>query len=492
MIARRQRWLLWLALGAVVVAGRWAATDRATATDPGVALEAAATAADPTAPEGAGSEAPVTVYEASIGRGGSLYRSLDSAGLSPQAAQQIFDAFSEVLELRRLTASDQVRVLMSGAGEASRVEIEKSPTERYEVTVSVLGAAAQRVPVPLESRMQRFQGTVETSLYEAIIEAGGDPELVVWVADLFAWDIDFFADPRPGDRFDVLLEGRFLDGVHVGHGPIWMASYEGERASQTACRFVNAAGEAGFFNAEGQSLRKALLKSPLSYRRISSSFSHRRRHPITGRHGAHLGVDFVAPAGTPVVAVGDATVRFAARKGGNGNLVILGHPKGYETYYLHLSRFGEGVRRGAKVTQGQVIGYVGSTGMSTSPHLDFRVKKHGHFVNPLKLTLPPGPPVAAAELATYRDRFAALRALRTGMEPGQLVALDSDVELLAATARPDGSRGGRAGAASGRELTPRNPMNVKEALLLRAAPLCISNWLARSRSGSGRYRRRSG
>ncbi len=349
------------------------------------------------------------VHEAALGRGGSLYETLLGAGLTPQATEPITRALGDVLELRKLRPSDHVRVEFDTAGAARRVEVVRGPAERYEARLGDGAPAARKIDVPVEARWRRLAGSVETSLYDAILAAGGDADVVVRLADLFAWDIDFFTDPRPGDHFDVLFEESYLDGRKIGGGPIIWARYEGARAGGEAMRFETAAGP-GYFGRQGKSVRKSLLKSPLNYRRISSTFSLRRRHPITKRYRPHLGVDFAAPTGTPVVAVGEGAVEFAAYKGANGKLVILNHPNGYKTYYLHLSRFGKGIRRGAKVHQGQVIGYVGSTGMSTGPHLDFRVKKGRRFVNPLKLTLPPGPPIPALERAAFDAQWAWLEA----------------------------------------------------------------------------------
>ncbi|MGD8394788.1 MAG: peptidoglycan DD-metalloendopeptidase family protein [Candidatus Eiseniibacteriota bacterium] len=374
-----------------------------------------------------GAEAPAsraTSYAAPIGRGGSLFQSLMAAGMSAQDAQPFLDALGEVVALKRLRPTDVVMVEAAPGGSVHRVEIERGPTERYEALAGADGVVAARVDIAIEKHVRRLCGTVKTSLYEAVVEAGGHPELVVRMADLLAWDVDFYTDPRPGDHFDVLVEEHWLDGAYINDGPVLMVSYEGERASQSACRFVLASGEVGYFDRHGKSLRKALLKSPLNYRRISSTFSHRRRHPITGRYRPHLGVDFAAPRGTPVVAVGSGTVQHAQRKGANGNMVILDHPNGYQTYYLHLSGFGRGIRRGARVQQGQVIGYVGSTGRSTGPHLDFRVKRHQRFINPLKLTLPPGPPVPEAEIEQFEDVWARMALVRDCIPGSQAFAGD--------------------------------------------------------------------
>jgi murein DD-endopeptidase MepM/ murein hydrolase activator NlpD len=369
--------------------------------------------------------APVDRREGTIGRGGALATTLlKVAGLPASVLAPWIDAFGEVLDLRRLDPDDRVIVELA-AGCLRRIELARSPRERYEVLRAGDDQAptARRVPVETERHVRHLAGTVQTSLYEALLAAGGSGETVARVADILAYDIDFFTDPRPGDRFEVLIEGEWLEGERLPGEVILYASYAGQRASQTGYRFAVPEGRADYYDLSGTSLRKALLKSPLNYRRISSTFSHRRLHPIYKVYRPHLGVDFAAPVGTPVVAVGDGTVTFAGSKGANGNLVTIRHAHRYETYYLHLRKIARGVRKGSRVEQGQVIGWVGSTGASTGPHLDFRVKHRGKFVNPLKLTLPPGPPVPAAS----REAYAAERTRLIGMldliPPGEDVAM---------------------------------------------------------------------
>ncbi len=362
-------------------------------------------------------------FEQEIGRHGSLSRALaGGAGIPAAAVDSWIHAFSDVLDLRRLRPDDRILVEFMESGSPARVELFRSPAERYEAVRTASGTlSARRIPVLKEERVRHLAGAVETSLYEAMLAAGGDGETVARMADLLAYDVDFFTDPRPGDRFDVLVEETWVEGERVGGGTILLARYEGQRAEQTAYRFTAPDGHVDYYDAAGASLRKALLRSPLSYRRVTSHFSNRRLHPIHRTYRPHWGVDFGAPIGTPVVAVGDGTVRFAGYKGANGNLVILKHPNGYETYYLHLHRFASGVRTGARVKQGQLIGTVGKTGVATGPHLDFRVKHRGRFLDPLKLTLPPGPPVPADSRLAYATEQSRLVALVSRIAPGEAV-----------------------------------------------------------------------
>jgi murein DD-endopeptidase MepM/ murein hydrolase activator NlpD len=251
-------------------------------------------------------------------------------------------------------------------------------------------------------------GTVEGSLFDSVIAAGEKPELAVRLAEIFAWDIDFNTDTQSGDAFRLLVEKKkFADGSAPVYGRILVAEYTNFGHPYKAVLFHDPNGRPAYYSADGKSLQKAFLRSPLRFAaRISSHFSLHRYHPILKISRPHLGTDYAAPIGTPVQTIADGRVVFAARKGGDGNMVKIAHSRGYETYYLHLSRIL--VRRGQTVHQGQRIGLVGMTGLATGPHLDFRIQQGGKFVNFERLKLPPANPVTRgemAEFATVRDKW---------------------------------------------------------------------------------------
>ncbi len=238
---------------------------------------------------------------------------------------------------------------------------------------------------------QKATGVIETSLYNAIKDAGGSPMLVNELADVYAWEIDFFALQK-GDAFKVIYDKYLVDGQEAGMGKIKAACFRHMGKKHYAIRFDQGDGDE-YFDTEGKSLRKTFLKAPLHYSRISSRFSYSRLHPILRIRRPHTGVDYAAPTGTPVVSVGDGTVIYAHYKGGGGNTVKIRHNSNYVTGYMHLSRYGKGIRKGVKVKQGQVIGYVGKTGLATGPHLDFRFWKNGRPVDPLKIDPPSANPI---------------------------------------------------------------------------------------------------
>jgi len=226
-------------------------------------------------------------------------------------------------------------------------------------------------------------------------------KLALELSDIYAWDIDFSSDIRDGDSVKVIVEELWLENVFKGYGNILAAEFFNNGTVYKAYRFEHN-GYVDYYNESGKSLKKALLRSPLKFRYISSRFSYSRFHPILRIYRPHLGIDYVAPAGTPVSASGDGTVLFAEYKGQNGKMVSIKHKGSFETSYGHLSRIPKMIRTGTKVSQGDIIGYVGTTGLSTGPHLDYRIKQNGKFVNPLKIQSPPGEPIPSSLMAEFK------------------------------------------------------------------------------------------
>ena len=233
-------------------------------------------------------------------------------------------------------------------------------------------------------------GTINSSLWEAMQSQGVPADIILYFADIFAWKMDFLTDTRKDDEFSVIYEiGSVSKKDTKLFSKVIAAQYKQGSKIYNAAFFTSKSGDGGYFDEEGKSVKSAFLKAPLQFRRISSHFTTSRVHPILKYARPHLGIDYAAPAGTPVSAVADGTVTKSQYSGGFGHLVILKHSNGYETYYGHLSKYGKGIKRGARVSQGQIIGYVGSTGLSTGPHLDFRIKKDGKFFNYLTMKQPP-------------------------------------------------------------------------------------------------------
>ena len=247
-------------------------------------------------------------------------------------------------------------------------------------------------------------GVIDSSLFEAGQRAGLSDNLIMQMAEIFGWDVDFALDIRAGDRFALVFEEQFKDGEKFGEGPIIAAEFTNRGRRIRAVRYVDPTGRGDYFAPDGRSMRKAFLRTPVNFTRISSRFSFKRRHPILHKMRAHRGVDYAAPRGTAVKASGDGRVVFAGRKGGYGRTVILQHGSTYTTLYAHLARFSKGIRPGKRVEQGQTIGFVGSTGLATGPHLHYEFRVRGAHRDPLRVKLPQAAPLAEGYMNDFREK----------------------------------------------------------------------------------------
>lgn len=251
----------------------------------------------------------------------------------------------------------------------------------------------------IKSEIKYASGIIETSLWDAMMAGGLHPSLAVKLSEIFAWTVDFFGLQK-GDSFKVIYDEMFIEGKSLGTGRIYGAEFSRSGTVVAAIPFIQD-GKESYFDIDGNSLRKAFLKAPLQFSRISSRFSANRMHPILRIRRAHFGVDYAAPVGTPVHAIGDGRIISATNEGASGRMVKIQHNSVYSTAYLHLSGFGKGISAGTYVKQGDIVGYVGSTGLSTGPHLDFRFYKNGSPVDPLKVDAPPVEPILAKDSARF-------------------------------------------------------------------------------------------
>ena len=285
---------------------------------------------------------------------------------------------------------------------------------------------AEVLPIPKTLQHVAVAGRIDDatpSLFQSMQAAGERPELAIQLAGIFAGEIDFNSELQPGDAYRVAFERFVREGRPTAYGMITAAEFENDGRLLRAVRFTPPGGKPGFYDEQGRSIRRFFLRSPLKFEpRITSHFSSRRMHPVLHTARAHRGVDYAAPHGAEVVAIASGTVMSAGYDAANGRMVRLRHPSGYESYYLHLSGFATGIRAGAQVTQGQVIGRVGATGLATGPHLHYGLRKNGVFVNPLseQRKLPPGEPVPSEAMEAFRAvRDAALTELDRAASPRQ-------------------------------------------------------------------------
>ena len=302
-----------------------------------------------------------------------------------------------------------------------------SETEVLTVKREADGFAAEVLATPLEVREAYAHGTIESSLFVAARAAGVSPEIILALAnDIFGWEIDFALDIRTGDRFSLVYEQKFRDGEYVGDGRILAADFTNNGASHRAIYFESAdKAVADYFSPEGRSMRRQFLRAPLDFTRISSNFNPRRRHPILNTIRAHRGVDYAAATGTVIKAAGDGRVDFVGNKGGYGRVVILEHGGGVSTLYGHMSRFGKGLRHGQRVKQGTTIGYVGSSGAATGPHLHYEYRVHGVHKNPRTVPLPDAAPISDTYKAEFQSRARTVLASLDKVQDAAVAAVPS-------------------------------------------------------------------
>jgi murein DD-endopeptidase MepM/ murein hydrolase activator NlpD len=341
-----------------------------------------------------------------------LFSALTASGLEKKSASSVIRALAGKLDMRSLRPRHRFEIrLESGSRRLRRFVYHLSRIKRAEVAPSAKGALVGKiVELPVRIQKRRIGGRVGGSLNQSFAKTGESVILLYRLLRIFGADINWSTDVRSGDTFKLITEKRYLEGKLLGYGRILAAEYRGEKAGHVrAFYFKRRDGSGGYYSADGRSLKRVLLKTPLNYRRISSRFNRRRFHPILHRVKAHLGVDYAAPAGTPIWAAGDGTVIWAKRGGPAGKMVQIRHAHNLTTVYMHLSRYARGMKVGRKVKQYQVIGYVGSTGRSTGPHLHYGLKVRGRYVDSMSYPIPRGKALARRERVRFQRQVARLK-----------------------------------------------------------------------------------
>lgn len=331
--------------------------------------------------------------------------------------QALLDACRKVYSLAMIRTGQPYTVVANATnGSIERFEYEIDDDRKLVVNADEAGEGfiARVEPIHYEYELTRVDAVIDSNLFQAVADAGESPGLAITLADIFGWEVDFIRDIREGDSFSVLVEKRYRDGDFKGYGRVIAATFTNQGETYEAFYFTDDFGGPAYYNKDGQSLRKSFLKAPLSFTRVTSGFSKNRLHPIFMERRPHPGIDYAAPTGTPVKSVANGEVKQAGWVNGYGNQVIVRHGGRMETLYSHLSGFAKGVRKGTKVRQGQVIGYVGATGWATGPHLDFRIRQGGDFVNPAKMMNPRSEPVAKKRMKAFGDRVAFIRTFIDG------------------------------------------------------------------------------
>lgn len=342
-----------------------------------------------------------------IAHGQTLGQILQARLVQPSDIFPALEALRRVFDPRRLKPGQELQLMVDSTGALHQLTYQASP----ELLIHVKRAETGDFHTAFDSlrvvpQVNFLAGEINATLYEALVASGESPELLLAYTDIFQWDVDFFIDTRKGDRFRLLYEKLFVEKENgrrefVRYGKVLAATYEQVDTSYFACFYSDSTGRSGYFDRNGGSFQKTFLKSPLNYRRISSFFSYGRRHPILKKVRAHTGVDFAAPQGTPVTSTADGTIAKMDWEGGYGNCVIVAHKNHFTTLYGHLSKYAADLKVGDNVKQGQVVGYVGTTGLSTGPHLHYTMYLNGKPMDPLRLRPASADPLAPEQLQNF-------------------------------------------------------------------------------------------
>lgn len=347
----------------------------------------------------------IVILRSSISSGDSL-GSLLNGWITLSAILNIVDESKDIYPLTSLKVGKPFALHVNLADNALE-KFEYELDDSHKVVISCSGDAYSVAfeEIKYDYELNYLEGSVVSNFFNAVTGLGEGAVFAIRLADVFTYDIDFAREIKEGDTFRALVEKKYRDGKFTGYGRILAAQFVNNGTTYEAFLYHDSEDDEklSYFNRKGEALQKAFLRTPVHFTRISSRFTMSRKHPILGVTRAHPGIDYAAPKGTPVMAVGDGTVIRAAYTGGYGHLIILKHRGAMETQYAHLSGYAKGIKRGAKVSQGQVIGYVGSTGLSTGPHLDFRIKKDGNFVNPDKVIVPSKPPLRKEQMEGFGE-----------------------------------------------------------------------------------------
>lgn len=339
--------------------------------------------------------------EVIVSKGDTLSTLFEKVGLPAASVHEVLASDKQAKQFSQLKHGQKLEFELSPDGQLTNLHSKVSDVETITLTKNDKGYAFNRITAKPTVRSAYVHGVINSSLSQSAARAGLSHSLTMDMASVFGYDVDFAQDIRQGDEFDVIYEQKVVNGKAVGNGPILSARFTNRGKTYTAVRYTNKQGNSSYYTADGNSMRKAFIRTPVDFARISSKFSMGRKHPILNKIRAHKGVDYAAPRGTPIKAAGDGKVLLAGRRGGYGNTVIIQHGNTYRTLYGHMQGFAKGVQTGSSVKQGQVIGYIGTTGLSTGPHLHYEFQVNGVHVDPLGQKVAMADPISKAERARF-------------------------------------------------------------------------------------------
>jgi len=372
---------------------------------------------------------PGRTVERVLARGETLSSLLTGAGLSAESAEWAARATARFVDLKQLKPGTRLAVRFDASSAIVAAELRIDGRGVVRLAAAGKDWTSLWDPFTRTVEIRSLRGELKGSFESSVVHAGGPEDLAYEVGEVLQWDLDFNRDLRAGDSFEVLYEEVYLDGLRHDLGKVVAVRYLNRGKPVEAYRFGGA-----YYDGQGRPLQKMFLRSPIPYSRVTSGFSSHRFHPILKAIMPHYGVDYGAPIGTPARVTASGVVEFADWDGGGGRTVKVRHPNGFLTCYLHLSRFADGARPGRRVTQGDVIGYVGSSGLATGPHLDYRVQKNGAWIDPLSLKTVPSDPVPTTRIAEFRGECEAMRRSLAGGAAYQPAALAGAVQVAASSA----------------------------------------------------------
>ncbi len=364
--------------------------------------------------------------------GDSLSVLFNRAGLADTVLYHFLNSSKAAKQLTKVFPGQTVDFNLDANGKLLGLRYQKSRLESILFERNSKGFAAKSTIIKPDVYNAYREATITNSLFLAGTRAGMEESLIMELASIFGWDVDFALDIRANDSFKVLYEEHFVNGEKLRNGPILAAEFTNQNKTFRAVRFTDEKGVSNYYTPKGKSMRKAFLRTPVDFARISSHFNLQRKHPILNRIRAHKGTDYAAPTGTPIRAAGNGKVAFKGTKGGYGRTVIIRHGQSYKTLYAHMHKYGRGIKSGVRVKQGQVIGYVGKSGLATGPHLHYEFYKNGVVRNPVSVELPKAKSIPKAQLATFK--------LQTRPLVAQLDKIDNSTQFaLSDSAQPKSS-----------------------------------------------------
>ncbi len=371
-----------------------------------------------------------------IKRNTPLFPHLRKLEVPPIDIIEMVKASKEIKDLSKLAPGMRFQINQDNEKNLVSAQFRFSPIEKLDVKKTEGKWTASLITETVDIKHVSFIGEVKTSLWESATEADMDPYLITAMAEIFGWEVDFNREVRTKDKWRITAEKKLVKGEHVGWGSVLAAEYINSGNSYKAVLFRHKGEDVGYYSLEGENLRKMFLKSPLRFGRVTSRFNKRRFHPKLKKIRPHNGVDYGAPIGTPVRSVANGTVTFARRSGGGGKVLKIRHNSKYKTAYKHLSRYAKGIRKGRSVKQGQIVAYVGNTGLSTGPHLHYEFFINGRFVDPLRQKFPSADPIPKKHKASFLEQSRTMVATLPKWSPENLVMTAEDDDTHSKDAMP--------------------------------------------------------